>query len=419
MVKNKTKTIWFIHPYGVTPEYPASTRHYYFGDELVKLGWDVVLWQSSFINPTKAYHNGTKYRQLKIEKLSNGVNLAWLWGSPYFKNNIYRSLNMIVWAVNLIVSGFLWGLLKKTPDIILVSSPHIFSAVSGRVLSRVFKKPLVLEVRDLWPDTLKDMGSLSDGIMSRVLFYMEKRLYKESSHIIALTEGIKNRIVEKGVKPHKVTFLPNGIHLGSSGLSGAGSSKEDIRKNLNLSDKFICIYAGAHGPSNALDSVVEAARLLDDENIVFLMVGDGLERPALMDKARRLGLKNIVFQGPVPKCNVSEYIAASNICLLTLKNIPVFQTALPNKIFDYMYLDKPVICAVKGEVAELIEKNKLGIVVEPENPKELALAVLKLKGSAGFIEQLGKGGYKLVTQEYSFEKLSFGLASILDRILKF
>lgn len=402
------KSVWLIHPYGVTPDYPASPRHFYFGKELAQMGWEVTLWQSSFINPIKAYHNGAAYRFIKSERLGKGLNILWLWGSAYKKNNIFRGINMLSWSLNLLIAGFF----KKKPGVILVSSPHPFAAFSGLILSKLFRIPFILEVRDLWPDTLVDMGALGEGFVSRILYRLENWLYRGSSHIITLTEGIRSRIVKKGVEVNKITFLPNGIYLKSS-IPPSPATYLEVRKRLGLDGKFVCIYAGAHGPSNSLHTVIKAASLIDDGEIVFLLVGDGTEKPGLIKSVNHLGLKNVIFYGPVPRSEVADYISASDVCILTLKDIPVFETALPNKIFDYMYQNRPVICSVRGEVARLIEDEKLGITVTPESSEELASAVVKLKNSPDLYNTLGECGSMIISERFSFEKISARLESIL------
>jgi len=412
--RDNPKIIWFVHPYSVPPEYPASTRHYYLGTELAGKGWNVCIWQSAFIHPLKRYHSGCG-RKLLVKEKREQLHLYWLWGPPYRTNNWRRLLNMLIWSFLFIPVSFF----QKKPRLIIGSSPHIFGALAGLIASKIFRAPFILEVRDLWPDTLKDMGALRPGLLSSLLYGIEKCLYGNSNKIIALTEGIRQKIIAKGVGPSKVVFIPNGIYLNAANNAKTPVKYEKVRKKLGLENKFVCIYAGAHGPANALDVLIDAAfRLKEERDIVFLLVGEGQEKPRLKEKARQFGLDNIIFHGPVPRSDISVFIRESDLCILTLKDIPVFNTALPNKLFDYMYENKPILCATRGEAAYMVQKEGLGIVVSPENPGEMAEAILSIKNNPEFLRSCGKNGRSIVENKYSFEKLSGDLEKVLASVLK-
>ena len=412
--KDERGTVWFIHPYSVPPEYPASTRHYHLGSELAKRGWNICLWQSSFIHPLKRYHPGCS-RKLLVKEKREHMHLYWLWGPPYQTNNWLRSLNMLLWSLLII----LVSLFQKKPCLILGSSPHIFGALAGLLVSKIFRIPFVLEVRDLWPDTLYDMGAISTGPVSKLLYKLEKWLYKDSCKIIALTKGIKQRIINKGVDSSKIAFIPNGIHLDSISSAKLTGKSVEVRKTLNLEDKFVCIYTGAHGPANALDSLIDAAFLLKDEkDIVFLLVGEGQEKPRLVKRAKQSGLNNVIFHDPVPRSEIGAFIRESDLCILTLKDIPVFDTALPNKLFDYMYENKPILCTLKGETASLVQKEDLGTVISHEKPREMAGVILHLKNNPSLLKCYGTKGRPIIEKDYSFEKLSYDVEKVIVETLK-
>ncbi|OPX81452.1 MAG: 2-deoxystreptamine glucosyltransferase [Pelotomaculum sp. PtaB.Bin013] len=411
--KNERETIWFIHPYSVPPEYPASTRHYYLGAELAKRGWKICIWQSAFIHPLKRYHPGTSAKLL-VKEQRDGLQLNWLWGPPYKTNNWRRSLNMFVWPFLILLLSFF----QKKPRLIVGSSPHIFGALAGLFVSKIFRIPFIFEVRDLWPDTLNDMGALRSGPVSKLLYRLEKWLYDGSGKIVALTEGIKQRIVEKGVAPSKIAFIPNGIYLNVARRAELPGEYEEVRKNLSLENKFICVYTGAHGPANALDVIIDAALLLKDErDIVFLLVGEGQEKPRLMEKVKHSGLKNVIFHEPVPRSEIGAFIQASDLCILTLKDVPVFDTALPNKLFDYMYENKPILCALRGETVNLIKRNNLGVVVSPGNPGETAEVILQLKNNPGLLSSYGGKGRFIIEKEYCFEMLAGNFEELMVEVL--
>jgi glycosyltransferase involved in cell wall biosynthesis len=412
--ENCKGTVWFIHPYSVPPEYPASTRHYCLGIELAARGWKVCIWQSAFIHPLKRYYKDCS-KSLLFKEEREDINLYWLWGPPYKFNNWRRSLNMLVWSLLIIPVSFF----QKKPALIIGSSPHIFGALAGFIVSKIFKIPFIFEVRDLWPDTLYDMGALKPGLVSRLLYQLEKWLYQGSAKIITLTEGIREKIINKGVGPSKVAFIPNGIHLDSINCDKIPAQYKEIRKYLNLEGKFVCIYTGAHGPANALDVLVDVASILKKEkDIVFLLVGEGQEKPHLVKRVKQSGLTNVIFHDPVSHSEIGAFIREADLCILTLKDVPVFDTALPNKLFDYMFENKPILCALRGETASLVEKEALGVVIPPGNPEEMARTVLYLKNNPVLLESFGKKGRLIIENTYSFRKLSKDVETVMDEVLQ-
>lgn len=411
--ENCKGTVWFIHPYSVPPEYPASTRHYCLGTELAARGWKVCIWQSAFIHPLKRYHKGCSEKILFKEERER-INLYWLWGPPYKFNNWRRSLNMLAWSLLIIPVSFF----QKKPDMIIGSSPHIFGALAGFIVSKIFRIPFIFEVRDLWPDTLYDMGAISSGPVAGLLYKLEQRLYQDSGKIIALTEGIRKKIINKGVDSSKIAFIPNGIDLDSITCNKLLSQYKEVRKTLNIENKFVCVYTGAHGPANALDVLIDVASILKNErDIIFLLIGEGQEKPHLVCRVKQSGLNNVIFHDPVSHSEIGSFIKESDLCILTLKDIPVFDTALPNKLFDYMYENKPILCALRGETAILVEKEDLGIVVSPENPEEMAKAILLLKNDPILLDSLGTNGRLIIENAFSFKKLSEDVEIVMDEVL--
>jgi len=226
--------------------------------------------------------------------------------------------------------------------------------------------------------------------------------------------------VEKGIEPSKIVFIPNGIYLNAAKSADLPGRYEEVMKKLRLENKFVCVYTGAHGPANALDVIIDAAMLLKDEqDIVFLLVGEGQEKPRLMEKAKHNGLSNVMFHEPVPRSEIGAFIQASDLCILMLKDVPVFDTALPNKLFDYMYENKPILCALRGETVNLIQKNDLGVVVSPENAREMAEVILQLKSAPGLLSSYGGKGRLIIEREYSFEKLAGNFEELMAEALDF
>lgn len=406
-VEDKKKPeVWMIHPYGITPEYPASTRTYEFARELANRGYNVTCWFSSFIHPLKQYREGCRGRLMLLEKIDNFM-IRWIWTSPYRSNDSRRSLNMVSFFLVMLFKG----LLTKSPDVIIGSSPHPFGALAGALLSRIKGSKFILEVRDLWPDSLVDMQGVPPGPVVRLLYIIERYLYKVSDHIIVLTEGIKTGLLNKGISPDKISFLPNGVALHQDKRQ---PTVRISKKDLGLEGKFVCMYAGAVAPANALETVVLAAEKLSGyQDIAFVIIGEGQEKAGLEKLVLDRGLKNIRFLGAVPKKDINSYLEQADVFILTLKKARVFEGALPNKIFDYLYNNRPVICAVDGEVRKFVEDNGTGVFVPPEDSDAMACRILELFNDNTLVERLSQNGRRTVTGKFARERLCDRLEEII------
>ncbi|AQS60346.1 glycosyltransferase family 4 protein [Desulforamulus ferrireducens] len=408
--------VWLINHYNVPPEYPASTRHYELAKELDAMGFSVVVWACSFVHVIKKYvvPEARKTFSLHIEQLPF-AQWYWLWSSSYKLNNKYRIINMLLFSLHLFIRGLF---VPKKPDIIIASSPHMFCPLAGLLLAKIRNTKYVLEVRDLWPDTLFDMKPGTGRITRAALLWMEKTLYRNSDVILGLTPGITRRLVEyKNVPAEKVSMIPNGIAQDTY-PEVSQEEVETLKQSLGITNKFVIIYAGAHGPANALEQVIECAEIIKEyKDIVFLLVGDGQEREKLIFEVKRRKLENVLLIGPVHRKKLGTYIKSADLCLITLKDIPIFKTALPNKIFDYAYFNKPVLASVGGDLAQFITENKLGLSIEPENPKAMANKIILLYKEKSLLKKYCKDGYKLVINSFSRTKTARDLAQLLRKLI--
>ncbi|MDD3653287.1 MAG: glycosyltransferase family 4 protein [Desulfotomaculaceae bacterium] len=363
--------IWMINHYAVPPQLPGGTRHYEFAKQLAARGYAVIIWLSVF-------HHGL--RQYIDKKLINNIEgslperlyLRWIWSSAYSGNNWRRVINMFLFALIVLCRG----LFAPRPDTIIASSPHLPAALTGWVLSKIRRSRFILEIRDLWPDGMVVLGLRVNSPVYQVLYRLAHFLYRRSPRIIVLTEGLRDALVRQGVDQEKIIFLPNGISMDY--LNGA-EAREITRRELGFGNKFICLYAGAHGPNNALETIVEAAGLLKKhEEMQFVLLGDGSEKKKLQAKAREMQLTNLIFLDPVPKNRVLQVLYAADAAVLSIKNLPISRGVRPNKLFDYLAAGRPIICAGYGESRTLVEELGVGVCARPEDPADLACAVARL-----------------------------------------
>jgi glycosyltransferase involved in cell wall biosynthesis len=329
---------------------------------------------------------------------------------PYETNGPARIANWATYAL----SATAVALRTERPDVVLASSPHLLTGLAGWVIARRHGVPFVLEVRDMWPRILVDVGRLRAGSPThRVLRRIERFLYHHADAIVVLAEGVGVAIAEEGVPAERIHLVPN------------GAAPEDFVPSLPRSELrrrygfrgFTVVYTGAHGPANGLDLVLDAAgRLAQDlPEVTFVLVGDGLSRPALMARAEREGLTNVVFLQPVPKAEIPDLLAAADVGLHVLADVPLFLYGVsPNKLFDYMAAGLPVLTNTGGEIGHLVKDRDVGIAV---GPADLADGVRRMVvAGPDRRARWGANGRAFIRAERDRTVLAQRLEALLDRL---
>jgi glycosyltransferase involved in cell wall biosynthesis len=313
-----------------------------------------------------------------------------------------------LWAYFSFVFSSIWAgftKIKGKHDVILVTSPPLFVAITAYILSLFKRTPFVFEVRDLWPESAIDTGVLKNGLIIKLAFWVESFIYRKASAINVLTPAFRKKLIEiKGVPESKIWYIPNAADFGLS--DGLLESFDSIafKKELGLEGKFVITYVGAHGVANHLIQVLDTAELLRDKpEVVFLLIGEGMEKLMLKEVAARRGLTNQVrFIDSVPKAEVFKYILASDVGASILKKVDTFKTVYSNKTFDYMACKKPIFMLIDGVSRELVEEANCGKYVEPENAPEFAAVIRAALQKDGF-KQLDTWGIN----GYNYAKLYF------------
>ncbi len=405
-----------INQYAITPDLPGGTRHFDFGCELVKRGYEVYIFASD-INLALRKHMKLKPGELWREEEIQGVQFIWVHAALYEKNDWRRAWNMLSfsWNVKRVARQ-----IKSKPDVIIGSSPHPFAArEAGRLASR-YGSRFLLELRDLWPQALIDMGGMSErGLVASGLRLIENQLYHNPDKIVILASGSRGYLVKRSVSPDKIVYIPNGVHLSNFELDdthGIGEDRNRWRERFGF-NQFTIVYTGAHGPANSLHTIISAADILrrKGSNIQFALVGDGPTKKSLIAAVEERRLANVKFIDPIPKEMIPQLLIAADAAVITLRSVDAFSYAVsPNKLFDYMAAARPVICAVSGNVASLVEQNRTGLTVEPEDAVALAEAAERLRHMSDEERlAMGQRGCELVTREFSREVLVNRLVEIL------
>lgn len=326
------------------------------------------------------------------------VHRTWLYASS--GSNLKRLLSYATFAMTC-----LFGMARaEKPDYIFVDSPPIFLGVPGWIAAKLWNVPLIFNVADLWPDSVRDLGVMRDGILMKIAFRLERWIYRHSTVITAVTEGIRESLLNsKGLPPEKVLFLPNGV---DTRLFRPTPPDEAMKKKLGLADKKVILYAGNHGYAGAVEQILYAAQTLRLEtSFHFLFVGEGPEKPKLIELAARLGLNNVTFHNEVPLSEVPAYVAMSDLGVVTLRKSQIMAGARPAKAFVMMAGGKPIVMAAEGEAARLIQMAGSGIVVPPENHELLANAIRTLFQHPEIASQMGASGRKFVVANFQWSLL--------------
>ncbi len=337
------------------------------------------------------------------EKVDEDITLYRTWTySGYNSNFVGRVIGYLSYTFSSLVKA----LFLKKPDVYIVTSPSIFVGISAIIVSKLKRVPFIFEVRDLWPESAVATGVLNNKFLLNILYWLEYRLYKYSEKIVVLTPAFKENIEKRFPEfIGKIEIITNGADFSIMGKEHQG---EQLREKLGWSDKKVFTYLGAHGVANDLMQVVEAAKAFKDEKKVhFVLIGDGMQKKFLKEKAKEYELTNIEFIDSVPKYEVVDYVNASDVCMAILKKTDTFKTVYPNKVFDYMSCKKPVFVTIDGITRDLIETSNCGLYAEPENLDEFKNIVDKfLSMSYDELQTFGENGYKYVKDKFDREKLA-------------
>lgn len=374
--------ILLINQVFVSPNEPGHTRHFEMGKYLKERGHELVIIASDL-----NYQTGQRTVErtgLYAEQNFDGVHVL----RSYIYPAIHRSYFWRVIAFfSFMFSSILTALRVKDVDLVLGTTPPIFQAVSAWVVATLRRKPFLLEVRDLWPEFGISMGVLKNPLIIALSRWLENFLYKRATHILVNSPAYREYMLGKGVPADKVTYIPYGTDVDMFNPSIDGSS---IRKELGLEDKFVVLYAGALGQANDIDTLLRAAeRLKQEEDVSFLLFGDGKERARLESEAKNKNLHNVIFAGTRPKRDMPLIVASADACLAILQDIPAFRTTYPNKVFDYMAAGRASIIVIDGITRELIESSQGGVFVKPADDAMLAQKILWLARNPEQVKEMG------------------------------
>jgi glycosyltransferase involved in cell wall biosynthesis len=358
-----------------------------------------------------------EYRhRLRVEELvdRHRVVRTWLYATP--NEGIVRKT---LGHLSFMASGPLLGGRRVGPaDVVVVSSPTFFSIFSAWWLARRRRARLVIDVRDLWPAIFVELGVLTNRAIIRILERIELALYAAADAIVVVSEGFRDDLVSRGVPSAKVHTIRNGVDLERFRGGRDDATVSRIRDELGVgTDETFVLYLGTHGLSQGLDSVLEAAHKLTGEPIRFVLVGEGALKASLVSRAHELGLTNVTFASAVPHDDVPDLLSAADLCLVTLRDVPLFSTFIPSKMFEYLGAARAVVGALRGESAELL-RDAGGLVVPPDDPAALSEAIHSVAGDAGRRQEMERAGRAHAEAEFGRAPLARRYRRILLDLLR-
>lgn len=361
------------------------------------------------------HYNGEKKRpeykgKIFVRKQHDEVEVVRAHVSESYNNGFLGRL----WGYFSFMFSSLWaGIFKVSGkyDAVIVTSPPLFVGISGYLISLFKRAPMIFEVRDLWPESAIDTGVLTNKYIIRMAYAVERFIYNRSRLINVLTPAFRLRLLEKGVPDEKIIFIPNAADFTLADKVLEDFDGPAFKKELGLDGKMVITYVGAHGVANHLIQVLDAAEELKDTNVVFQLIGGGMQKQMLVEEAKKRGLTNVIFRDPVPKQEVFKFILASDMGASILKRVDTFKTIYSNKTFDYFSCKKPVLMAIDGVSRELVQDAQAGSYVEPENVQEYSRVIRTYLDNPEKLQIEGVNGYV-------FAKRNFDRTVLANKYLK-
>lgn len=396
------------------PEIGAtSNRAYANAKYLSKKGHKVVVLTEMPNHPRGIMFPGYR-RKLFVKEKLNGFDVVrvWVYATPN-KNFMTR----LLFYLSFTFLGTIYGILNwKNFDAIYATSPPLFVGLIGIFLKKLFPKTKFLfEVRDLWPDFAVALNELHNKKFIKLSQHLERKCYTLADKIVAVTKYFKDEIVKKGIISTKIDVVPNGTDI-DRWRKIQSKKPGDI---LGCKDRFIVVYAGNLGIAQGLEAIIYAANEFKNQNdILFLFVGDGPIKKQLVQLTNSLKLNNVTFLPSVPSKKICEYLSIANCGVVPLKKSEVFSGTIPSKLFDYMACELPILLGVDGEAREILEESRAGLFYEPENYYALSKQILWLKNHSQERVTIGRNGRKFVEKYYNREKQAEKLEIELLKLLE-
>jgi glycosyltransferase involved in cell wall biosynthesis len=401
--------ILLVHQAFAALDEPGGTRHHELARYLAGRGHQVTI-----IASPVSYLTGSPSTLGGGARGEGGITVI----RAYTYQALHKSFVHRVFSFfSFMASSFFAGLGVKHVDLVWGTSPPIFQGATAWLLARLKRVPFLFEVRDLWPSFAIAVGVLKNPTLIKMSLWLEGFLYRHADLVVVNSPGYVVHVSGRGAR--RVELIPNGAdpQMFDPADPGAG-----FRSANRLEDKFVVLYAGAHGMSNDLGVALEAAKILQKEpassEVMVVFLGDGKEKFALQKQAAEMGLANVLFLTPVPKDEMAAALAGADACLAILKPIEEYKTTYPNKVFDYMAAGRPVVLAIDGVIREVVEAARCGVFAQPGDPVALAQVIQQLAADKAASRRIGLAGRAYLEQHFSRSVVAGKLAGLMEEVVR-
>ncbi len=407
------KILFLSHYYPPEVNAPA-TRTFDHCVRWARAGHDVTVLTCVPNCPDGVVFDGYRSKLRRQVEYVDGVRVVRIW--TYLAPNA-GTLRRIANYVSYMLSAALASIRLPRPDVVVATSPQFFCGWAGVLVSRLKRVPLVLEIRDIWPESIAAVGALNNRRLLRILERLERTMYRSARHIVAVGQGYRDNVAGKVDVRDRISVITNGVDLQLFSPTGPDAR---FLKTWNLQGRFVCSYIGTIGMAHGLEVVIEAAEILKQKgrrDISFLLVGDGASRKRLEQMAKDAGVDDrVVFTGRQPRQEIPKILASSDACLIHLKGCRLFGTVLPSKIFETMAMGRPIIMGVQGPASEIVMDAEAGLEMEPDSARSLVRAVETLADDPESALRQGATARQYVADHYNRDVLADRYLELLNRV---
>ena len=407
--------VFLTHYFPPEGNAPAS-RTYEHCKRWVAAGNNVTVITSAPNVPNGIVYDGYKNRLWPQHEVIDGINVYRVW--TYVAANAGGTKRILNYVSYLFSAVLCFLFFCRRPQLLVATSPQFFCGWAGTICSWLKWCPFLLEIRDIWPESIVTVGAMKKGTLTSILEVMEKWMYRSATHIVTVGNGYKDNVLSKVDVGDRISVVTNGVDLDA--FQPMPKSDEFLNRH-ELTGRFVCSYVGTIGLAHGLSVVIRAALKLKELNrtdIAFCLVGDGASRKSLEAQAKEQGVEDwICFVGRLPKSDMPMVLASSDCLLIHLKKTDLFATVIPSKIFEAMAMKRPLIMGVQGESATIVQQSKSGIGIESDNAQDLVDAVIRLKDDPSFHQQLCSNGRDFVAEHYTRDRLAGKMLDTMAQVV--
>ena len=410
------KIVFFSHYFSPEGNAPAS-RTYEHCKRWADAGHQVTVITCAPNVPDGVVYQGYQNRIWPQRETIDGVQVIRTW--TYLAPNSGNGKRILNYVSYMISSVLCFLFFCRRPNLIIATSPQFFNGWAGTIASWLKWCPFILEIRDIWPESIVTVGALKkNNLLVRILERLEKWMYRSANHIVTVGNGYRDNILSKVDVADRISVVTNGVDLD---VFSPQQPSKDFRQKHGLEDRFVCSYVGTIGMAHGLGIVPRAAEILKSlgrEDVVFCLVGDGAHREKLERNVVESNLGDMVrFTGRLPKSEMPMVLASSDCLLIHLKKTDLFATVIPSKIFETMAMERPLVMGVQGESADIVEDSGAGIGMESDNEQQLVDAVLKLKDDGDLRNRLCQNGRKFVKKHFTRDSLAKKMLEVMEQVV--